>query len=100
LKVVIQIPSALRALTGNTNQVEVEAQTVGEALAALLELYPSIGRYIFDDQQRLRSFINIFINDRDIKTLNGLETRLKDSDRILILPAIAGGLSRGICKYI
>ncbi|MEM0482007.1 MAG: ubiquitin-like small modifier protein 1 [Nitrososphaerota archaeon] len=97
---IIQIPSALRALTGNSNQVEVEARTVGEALAALLDLYPGVGRYIFDDQQRLRSFINIFVNDQDIKTLNGLETRLKDSDRILILPAIAGGLSMRICKYI
>ncbi|MEM0381384.1 MAG: ubiquitin-like small modifier protein 1 [Nitrososphaerota archaeon] len=91
LRVVIQIPSALRALTGNTNQVEVNAETVGEALAALLDRYPSIGRYLFDENQRLRSFVNIFINDQDIKTLNGLETRLKDSDKILILPAIAGG---------
>ncbi|MEM2198505.1 MAG: ubiquitin-like small modifier protein 1 [Nitrososphaerota archaeon] len=91
MRVVIQIPSALRALTGNTNQVEVNAETVGEALAALLDRYPSIGRYLFDENQRLRSFVNIFINDQDIKTLNGLETRLKDSDKILILPAIAGG---------
>lgn len=99
MKVIIQIPSALRALTGNQNHVEVEAQTVGEALDALLDRFPSISRYIFDEQQRLRSFINIFINEKDIRALNGLETRLKDSDRILILPAIAGG-GKSRWKYI
>ncbi|MCS7145957.1 MAG: ubiquitin-like small modifier protein 1 [Nitrososphaerota archaeon] len=91
MKVVIQIPSALRALTGNLYKVEVEAESVGEALTALIDRYPSLSRYIFDEQQRLRSFVNIFVNDTDIKTLNGLDTRLKDSDRLLILPAISGG---------
>ncbi|MEM0445571.1 MAG: ubiquitin-like small modifier protein 1 [Nitrososphaerota archaeon] len=99
LRVIIQIPSALRGLTGNAHRVEVEAKTVGEALNALLERFPAIERYIFDEQRRLRSFVNIFINERDIRTLNGLETRLNDSDRILILPAIAGG-GDGWRKYI
>lgn len=91
MRVTVQIPSALRALTGNQSHVEVEARTVAEALNALQEKFPSMSRYIFDEQQRLRNFINILVNGMDIRTLNGLETPLKESDKILILPNITGG---------
>jgi len=90
--VVIQIPSALRQLAGNRDKVEVEAETVRQALSALLDLYPPISRYIFDENQRLRSYVNIFLNDRDVRDLDGLDTKLKEDDRIYILPAIAGGV--------
>jgi adenylyltransferase/sulfurtransferase len=92
LSVVIQIPAALRALTDNKTRIEVEARTVSEALQALVKKYPDLARYIFDEHQRIRSFINIFLNNKDIRTLNGLDTPLRDSDQLLILPAIAGGL--------
>jgi MoaD family protein len=90
----IQIPAALRALTENRTRIEVDAKTVAEALQGLVEMYPGIARYIFDEHRRLRSFVNVFLNDKDIRTLNGLDTPLKDSDHLIILPAIAGGLDR------
>jgi len=87
----IRIPTPLRNLTGDEAEVEVTAGTVGEALNALEERHNGIKARICDEQGNVRRFVNVFLNDEDIRFLQNLETPLKDGDHLSIIPAIAGG---------
>ncbi|MGC8667728.1 MAG: molybdopterin-synthase adenylyltransferase MoeB [Chthonomonadales bacterium] len=87
----ILVPSALQAYTQGRDEIAVEAATVAEALAALTELYPAIKPHLFTDDGRLRSFVNIYVGDRDIRHLDGLNTALSPGDEMMIVPSIAGG---------
>ncbi len=87
----VYIPTALRRLTGNQSKVQIEADTVGDILNSLNDTYPGIGDRIFDDQGEVKRFINIFCNDDEIRTLQGLATPVGERDRISIVPAMAGG---------
>jgi adenylyltransferase/sulfurtransferase len=86
----IKIPTPLREYTDSESQVEVNGQTVQEALANLLEQYPELEQHIYKDGE-LRSFVNIFIGDEDIRFLQGVDTEINDDDRLRIIPSIAGG---------
>ncbi len=93
----ILIPTALRQFTEQSDIVEISAGTVGEALAELTARYPNIKKNLFNDQGRLRSFVNVYVNDEDIRYLDKNETRLEGPETISIIPSIAGG-SAGLAE--
>lgn len=87
----VRIPTPLRKLTEGKEEVAAAGATVGELIADLEKNYPGIKARICDDDGAVRRFVNIFANDEDIRFLQNLETPVKDSDEISIVPAIAGG---------
>lgn len=87
----VRIPTPLRKLTNNEEVVEVKAATIGEAFAELQSRYPGIQERLLDDTGALRRFVNVYVNEEDIRFLQNQETKLKDGDEISIIPAIAGG---------
>lgn len=89
----IHIPTPLRQYVGQTAALDVEGKTVGEALAQISTAYPEIKRHLYNDEGRLRSFINVYLNDEDVRYLQQDKTPLKESDEIRIIPSIAGGSS-------
>jgi len=93
MPVTINIPTALRQFTGGTNQVEVEAATAGEALDRLTALHNDLRRHLYDDRNELRSFVNVYVNDEDVRHRLGPATPLNDGDNVMIVPSIAGGLT-------
>jgi molybdopterin/thiamine biosynthesis adenylyltransferase/rhodanese-related sulfurtransferase/molybdopterin converting factor small subunit len=88
---VVHIPTPLRAFTGKQDSVEVEGGTVGEVLAALTAKYPDLQRHLYNEQGRLRHFVNIYVNDDDIRYLDREATVLRDGDTLSIIPSVAGG---------
>ena len=87
----VRIPTPLRKLTNNEEVVEVTSATIGEAIAELQKLYPGIKERLVDDKGEVRRFVNVYVNEEDIRFLQNQETPLKDGDEISIIPAIAGG---------
>jgi adenylyltransferase/sulfurtransferase len=93
MAVTIQIPTALRNFTDQQGDIAVEASTAGAAIAALVQIYPDLKPHLYQEGGReLRSFINIFVGETNIKKLKGLDTPLPDGGTIMLVPAIAGGL--------
>jgi MoaD family protein len=90
MSVKIEIPTPLREHTGSKAEVEVKGATVHEALADLVKQYPTIGPKLFDGG-KLRPYINIFLNDEDIRYLDEMQTAVKDGQLIALIPAVAGG---------
>ena len=93
MAVTIQIPTALRGFTERKPEVEVEGRTAGEAINALAERYPDLRQHLYQGKD-LRSFINVFVGETNIKKLGGLETKVSDGETLMLVPAIAGGLAR------
>jgi sulfur-carrier protein len=91
VSVTIRIPTQLRTLTGGANEVPAEGSTVGEVLKALDARHPGVGDRLFDDDGRLRRFVNIFVADEDVRFLEGLDTPVTDGQTVSIIPAVAGG---------
>jgi adenylyltransferase/sulfurtransferase len=91
MSVTISIPTALRQFTGGSSKIEVEASTAGEALEQLTSQHVQLRKHLFDDKNGLRSFVNIYVNDEDIRHQSGGETPLKQGDSLMIIPSIAGG---------
>jgi molybdopterin/thiamine biosynthesis adenylyltransferase/rhodanese-related sulfurtransferase/molybdopterin converting factor small subunit len=87
----VLIPTALRQFTEQKDSVEVSGATVGEALHQLTQQFPLIRRNLFNDEGKLRSFVNIYVNDEDIRYLEKDATKLKGDETISIVPSIAGG---------
>ncbi len=87
----IRIPSVLRQFTDQQAIIELKGQTVAETLSELQARFPEIKNQLLDDHGALRKFVNIYVNQEDIRSLHDLQTRLKDGDEITIIPAIAGG---------
>jgi MoaD family protein len=87
----VRVPGPLRRLTGGSSQVEVEGATVAAALADLEVRHPGFHDRLYDDSGKLRQFINVYVNDTDIRFGAGLETPVADGDDISIVPAVAGG---------
>ena len=86
----IRIPTPLRAYTDGESAISVDGSTVGEALENLVSQHPDLKPHLFNDDE-LRSFVNIFLDDEDIRFLQGLETEIADNDSLRIIPSIAGG---------
>jgi len=87
----IRIPTPLRKLTNNEEMVEVNAATIGEAIAELQKRFPGIKERLLDEAGAVRRFVNVYVNEEDIRFLQNQETALRDGDEISIIPAIAGG---------
>lgn len=87
----VRIPTPLRKLTNNEELVVVQAATVGAAIQQLQAKFPGIQERLVDDAGAVRRFVNVYVNEEDIRFLNNLDTPLKDADEISIIPAIAGG---------
>ena len=93
MSVTIAIPTALRQFVEGQAKVEVEATSAGEALDQLAQLYAELRHHIFDDRNALRSFVNVYLNDEDIRHQSGTSTPVKDGDLLMIVPSIAGGVT-------
>jgi adenylyltransferase/sulfurtransferase len=91
MSVTITIPTPLRQFAAGQSEIQVEAQTAGEALNQLTTTHSELRRHLFNDQNGLRNFVNVYVNDEDIRHVNGQDTAVKDGDTILIVPSIAGG---------
>ena len=87
----VRIPTQLRQLTNNAGQVEVDGSTVGEVLKGLDAAHPGFAARLFDDEGKLRRFVNVFLADEDVRFLEGLETPVTDGQTLSIVPAVAGG---------
>lgn len=88
----IHIPVPLRQYAGKKNSVEVGGQTIAEGLANLVAQHGELKRHLYTEDGRLRSFVNVYLNDEDIRYLQKEQTTVKAGDNISIVPSIAGGL--------
>src|SRR5438477_1112836 len=91
MPVTITIPTPLRQFAGGQSEIQVNASTAGEALDKLTSTHSELRRHLFNDQNALRNFVNVYVNDEDIRHTNGADTPVKEGDTILIVPSIAGG---------
>jgi molybdopterin converting factor small subunit len=87
----VQIPSPLRQYTQKQATVNVSADTVGAALTGLVSQHPDLKRHLYNEDGKLRAFVNVYVNDEDMRYLEKEATTLKDGDTISIVPSIAGG---------
>ena len=87
----ILVPTPLRQYAGKQSSIEVPAATVGEALSALTSKYPDLRKHLYNDEGKLRAFVNVYLNDDDIRYLKNDDTAVKDGDTLSIVPSIAGG---------
>ncbi len=88
---VLRIPTPLRSYTSGQSEVPVNGHTVSEALTDLTTQHPALRPHLYNGDGALRPFVNLFIGEENIKDLQGLETPLKEEDRLLLIPSIAGG---------
>ena len=91
MPVKVIIPTPLRQYADKKESLEVQAKTVGEALAAVTAQYADLRKHLYNDEGKLRSFVNIYVGDEDIRFLQKDQTLLKENDVISIVPSIAGG---------
>src|SRR5436190_3821301 len=91
MSITIVIPAPLRQFSVGQSQIEVQAQTAGEALDQLTTTHATLRRHLYNDQNTLRNFVNVYLNDEDIRHLSGPDTPVKDGDNLMIVPSIAGG---------
>jgi molybdopterin synthase sulfur carrier subunit len=87
----IKIPPVLRGSVGGAKQVEASGQDVGEVLRSLASQHPATESQLFSEDGELNRYVNVYLNDEDVRVLEGLDTTVADSDTIVILPAMAGG---------
>ena len=87
----VKIPPVLRAQTGGEAEVTAEGPTVGDALRSLASLHPDTEGQLFSPDGELNRYVNVYLNDEDVRVLDGLDTAVADGDTVVILPAMAGG---------
>ena len=87
----VKIPPVLRARTGGAAEVEAPGADVGEVLGALADAHPETREQLFSDDGALNRYVNVYLNDEDVRVLDGLDTAVSESDTVVILPAMAGG---------
>jgi molybdopterin synthase sulfur carrier subunit len=87
----VRIPTPLRKLTNNEELIEINAANIGEAIVELQTRFPVIQERLVDEKGEVRRFVNVYVNEEDIRFLQNRATPLKDGDEISIIPAIAGG---------
>ncbi|HKF39834.1 MAG TPA: MoaD/ThiS family protein [Candidatus Acidoferrum sp.] len=91
MAVTIEIPTAFRRFTDGAPKVDSGATTVAEALNELVTKFPALSRHVRDEQGQIRQFLNVYLNEEDIRFLSGEASTLKDGDKLLLVPSIAGG---------
>ena len=93
MAVKVMIPTPLRVYADKQESVEVRAGSAGEALNGLTEKYPALKKHLYTDDGKLRSFVNVYVNDEDIRYAQKDQTPVRDGDTVSIVPSIAGGRS-------
>ncbi|MCS7150504.1 MAG: MoaD/ThiS family protein [Caldimicrobium sp.] len=93
MAVIVRIPTPLLSLTGGQREVQAEGSTLMDLIEDLERRYPGMKERLCDEEGNLRRFVNFFVNDEDVRFLEGAKTSLKDGDVVSIVPAIAGGLN-------
>ena len=91
MAVMIRIPTTLRPMTGGASEVEAKAGRLADVLASLEAVYPGFQERLLDNSGQLHRFVNVFVNDEDVRFLDGLDTAVQDGETIAIIPAVAGG---------
>jgi sulfur-carrier protein len=91
MSVTIEIPTAFRRFTNGAPKVDCSASTIADALNELTTRYPELSRHVRDDTGQIRQFLNVYLNEEDIRFLGGEACSLKEGDRVLLVPSIAGG---------
>jgi molybdopterin converting factor small subunit len=87
----VRIPTQLRTLADGASELQLDGATVGEVLAGLDAAHPGFGERLYDDAGKLRRFVNVFVDDEDIRFLQGVDTPLGEKAVVSIVPAVAGG---------
>jgi MoaD family protein len=90
----VKIPPVLRPRTGGESEVAAAGETVGEVLATLADAHPDTRDQLFSEDGELNRYVNVYLNDEDVRVLDGLATAVTDADTVVILPAMAGGATR------
>jgi len=94
MSVTVRIPTTMRPLTGGDKQVSVEPGTLAEVIAALEAAHPGMGDRLIDPESgELRKFVNVFVDDDDVRYLDGLATTVADGITVSVIPAVAGGVA-------
>ena len=88
---VLRIPTPLRTYTSGQSDVNVSGSNISEVLTDLTNQYPTIKPHIFNDGGELRPFVNLYVGEHNIRDLQGVETPIKDGDKLILIPSIAGG---------
>ena len=91
MAVTVRIPTTLRPLSGGASTVEVAAGSLADVIKALDAAHPGFGDRLLDDEGKLRRFVNVFVDDDDVRYLDGLDTDVPDGQTVSIIPAVAGG---------
>jgi molybdopterin synthase sulfur carrier subunit len=91
MAVTIEIPTAFRRFTDGTPKFDCNATTIAEALDILTTEFPGLMRHVRDDQGQIRQFLNVYLNEEDIRFLGGETCAVKEGDKVLLVPSIAGG---------
>ena len=87
----VKIPPVLRSATGGEKEVSASGANVGEVLRSLADAHPATQSQLFSGEGQLNRYVNVYLNDEDVRVLDGLETSVSESDTLVILPAMAGG---------
>ena len=88
---VLKIPTPLRPYAEGQSKLQVKGGTVAEVLDEAVARYPALKKHLYNDEERLRPYVNLFLDDENIKDLQGLETSVEEGDQLMIIPSIAGG---------
>lgn len=91
MAVTVRIPTTLRPLSGGNKQVAVEPGSLSQVISALESAHPGFSDRLLDDDGALRKFVNVFVDDDDVRYLDGLDTQVADGISVSIIPAVAGG---------
>ncbi len=91
MAVTVRIPTTMRPLTGGDKQVSVDPGTLSDVITSLESAHPGLGDRLLDDDGELRKFVNVFVDDDDVRYLDGLQTPVGDGITVSIIPAVAGG---------
>ncbi len=91
MSVTVRLPTVLRPQANGQSTVEIDGANVGEVVSGLVGEFPGLQSNLLDEDGNVRKFVNIYINDEDIRFLDKLETSVSDGDEVAILPAVAGG---------
>jgi molybdopterin converting factor small subunit len=91
MPITVEIPTAFRRFTDGAPKIDCSAATIAEALNQLTARFPDLSRHVRDDQGQIRQFLNVYLNEEDIRFLGGESCCLKEGDRVLLVPSIAGG---------
>jgi molybdopterin converting factor small subunit len=87
----VKIPPVLRPSTGGEKEISIGGSSVGDVLRGVIDAHPDTERQLFSPEGDLNRYVNVYLNDEDVRVLDGLDTTVEDSDVVMILPAMAGG---------